>query len=562
MKRSAWIVALLVLGVLPLIAQVEDRALRVSFVPDIAPHSFRGPDGEPAGFYIDLISAIAEDRGWELEFVEGSWPENYRRGLEGDIDLLVAVNVTEERKEVLDFATEVVLTNWTQVVASAGITISSVLDLSGKTVAVMEGDQNAAAFRSFIQGFDLTVRELVFADFTHVLDAVERGEVDAGVISNMIDISDFPDVQRTDILLNAASATFATAKGHIPDVMAEISAELRRMKHDENSTYYTLLNRWYGFSVDKVTVVPPWLVPGAVVVGLTLVLSWILVRILTVKLRASNQKLGRLNEDLEEKVRIRSEELHRSLQEVYALENMASLGRMVAGVAHEVNTPVGVALTASSHLQSSIKRLKKEFDSDELTERSFAEFMEVAGESSRIIASNLLRAGSLIQDFKEISIDRNVEESRTINLKEYGERILQALSPSVKHKPITYTFEGEDANVQTMPGALSQIITNLFQNAVVHAFPDGREGTITIELRTDGENMVFLSVEDDGVGIAPDVRPRVFEPFFSSKRFKGSSGLGLSIVQGLVVNTLLGTIRLAPAPGARFEVRFPSTSAD
>lgn len=240
-------------------------------------------------------------------------------------------------------------------------------------------------------------------------------------------------------------------------------------------------------------------------------------------------------------------------------ERLSSLGALVAGVAHEINTPIGVAVTAASYLADVTQQLDRDYREKTITRSGMEEYIESAAEGSAMILRNLERAASLISSFKRISVDQASEEQRTFNLTQLVHDVLATLRPQLRLTPhrISANCPPELMMVGS-PGMLAQIVTNLIMNSVTHAFPGERAGHIEITALRKGD-VIRLIFRDDGVGATQTVLNRMFEPFFTTKRGSGGSGLGLSIVHTLVTQKLGGDISVAPAdPGLRFEILLPA----
>ncbi|AHC16038.1 ATP-binding protein [Salinispira pacifica] len=552
------------LGIYFFISPVEplrSQTLQAAFIPDLYPLSYLDQDGTRTGFYIDLLQALAEELDYEIQYRDGSWGESFQRTVDGDLDLLISVTYTPERDEFLDYVPLRVLTGWTQVILPQNSDVENVIDLQGLSVGVMRGDNNGEAFVDFVGSFEISQPRLIIYDsFSEILTALSAGDLDAGVVQSFTPVENYPRLKRSAIMFNPFHTSYATASGNIPQVIEDMETIIGRWKEQESSPYYRIFNRYFG-GAERV-VIPPWLTAIMIILILTAVFSWLIVRYLTLALRRSNQSLEELNATLEEKVEQRSRLLEDSRKELLEKEKMAALGNMVAGIAHEVNTPVGVAVTASSYLQEMVGKIHRDYQNDALSQRAFRDFISQAESSSVMIQSNLLRAGELIQSFKEISVDHSVDEPRTINLREYCDSVLLSLSPRLKDCPVEYRLQAEDAELHIRPGSIAQILTNLFENALIHGFPEtempssplisittGIEQTNGIPHSTPPLRTLKIVVEDNGKGIDPHILPRIYEPFISSKRFEGSSGLGLSIVHNLVVQQLNGTIRAEPRPG-------------
>lgn len=272
----------------------------------------------------------------------------------------------------------------------------------------------------------------------------------------------------------------------------------------------------------------------------------------------------------EEELTLKRNELERSLRDLRETqgqlvesEKMASLGTLVAGVAHEINTPVGVGVTAVSYLQERITELKHLFDEKKLTQSGLKAFLDDAEQSSQLLATNLNRAGELIASFKQVAVDQTSEAVRDLDLHTYVDEIIVSLQPKLKktpHKVINQVPTGLVMHCRA--GALAQVLTNLIMNALIHAFSDDQPGEMIISAHAEGE-AVFLSFADNGKGVSPEHLRRLFEPFFTTRRGQGGSGLGTHIVYNLVTQSLGGTIsaQSEPGQGLRFHITLPRNDA-
>jgi signal transduction histidine kinase len=241
-------------------------------------------------------------------------------------------------------------------------------------------------------------------------------------------------------------------------------------------------------------------------------------------------------------------------------EKIRSLGELVSGVAHEINTPIGVSVTAISSQGSKILDMKENYTKNQIVKKDFEQFLEALGKTNQIVASNLHRASDLIQNFKKVSVDMSHEEKRIFKVKEYLESILFALSPRLKKSKIEIQiFCDEELEVFSFPGALSQIFTNFIMNSLNHAFGENEEGGIWIEAFRENKKLVFV-YRDNGKGILKEHLDKIFDPFFTTKRGSGGTGLGLNIVYNIVNMALKGSILCISEPfeGAKFVIKIPA----
>ncbi len=240
-------------------------------------------------------------------------------------------------------------------------------------------------------------------------------------------------------------------------------------------------------------------------------------------------------------------------------EKMAALGGLVAGVAHEINTPVGIGVTASTHLQECIRHFEALYRSDRASKQDLEELLEDVREAGEVIHANLQRAIELIQSFKQVAVDQSTQERRRFNLRTYLQEILLSLHPRLKRTSHRVELNcPDDIELDSYPGAVSQILTNLVMNSLIHAFEADEKGALSIDAsRVEGG--VRLTYADNGRGMSSEQAARVFEPFYTTRRGSGGSGLGMNIVYTLVTDTLGGSIECTtqPGKGVSYQITIP-----
>jgi C4-dicarboxylate-specific signal transduction histidine kinase len=285
--------------------------------------------------------------------------------------------------------------------------------------------------------------------------------------------------------------------------------------------------------------------------------------------------LRSLNQELEKRVLSRTNELQKSNDELKATfqeleltqnelvdkEQMATLGGLVASITHEINTPIGISVTAASHLQTSVDKFNKLYATGEVSHDDFEEYQIEIADCSKLMLVNLERASKLIQSFKQVSVDQSHEDIREFNLKTYLDEIFLSLNPMLSRTSHQYSYQCEDnIIVKSNPGAFYQIISNLINNSIVHAFPDGRVGNLQLKVITS-ESGFELLYQDDGCGMSAEIQEKVFSPFFTTKRGKGGSGLGMNIVYNLVNQVLQGEVKVSSTidEGSLFTITLPKS---
>lgn len=241
-------------------------------------------------------------------------------------------------------------------------------------------------------------------------------------------------------------------------------------------------------------------------------------------------------------------EAQRSLVEA---EKLAAIGGLVAGVAHEVNNPVGIGLTVASSFERRVQLFADELAGGQIRRSRLDEFVAGARDAAQQLVANLTRAGDLVQSFKQVAVDRSHSERRSFDLADASEQIAASLRPGLRAPGHRFDLAiAPGIVVDSYPGAWGQVVTNLFMNAVMHAWPDGQPGGVmTLTGRRLYGGQVEIVFADDGVGMSAEVARRAFEPFFTTRRGTGGSGLGLHIVYNIVNHRLGGRISLDTGPG-------------
>jgi signal transduction histidine kinase len=266
------------------------------------------------------------------------------------------------------------------------------------------------------------------------------------------------------------------------------------------------------------------------------------------ELRASKERAEQALDDLRE-----------AQQNLIAAEKLAALGGLVAGVAHEVNNPIGISLTVASSFARRCDDFAKEVASGPLRRSRLDEFLEGGRDAANQLVSNLQRAGELVHSFKQVAVDRSHADRRQFDLRESTDQIVASLRPVLKKSQIALTIDVPSGILMdSYPGSYGQVLTNLFLNSVIHAFPDGRAGSIIVEAR-QARDGVDIFVSDDGVGMSDEIQRRALDPFFTTRRSEGGTGLGLHIIFNLVTQQLGGrlTFESRLGWGTRFRISIP-----
>ena len=253
------------------------------------------------------------------------------------------------------------------------------------------------------------------------------------------------------------------------------------------------------------------------------------------------------------------DELNLAQERLVGTEKMAALGGLVAGITHDINTPIGIGVTATSFLQERLTQLENAYNEKTLSPKALEEFINEAKQSTSLLTTNLDRASELIVSFKQIAVDQASEAIRTINFKEYLNEVIRSLNPNLKKTFHSINLDCPDDLILNLPaGAISQIFTNLIMNSLIHGFEEITNGIIKIKITCDDTNLM-IDYKDNGKGVTPEQLKKLFDPFFTTKRDQGGSGLGTHIMFNLVKQTLSGSISATSSPdeGLHYTIQFP-----
>ena len=275
----------------------------------------------------------------------------------------------------------------------------------------------------------------------------------------------------------------------------------------------------------------------------------------------ANTELERQKDELmrqKDELKVTLFQLKQTQTQLIESEKMAALGGLVAGIAHEINTPVGISLTASSSLIEETEKMAEEFKEDKISRAEFKEYLNTANQSARLVLSNMQRTAAMVQSFKQLSTDQSTERTRHFKLKEYTEDIIRSLYPKLRNRQVRIDIDmDERLELDSYPGAYSQILTNLILNSLEHAYDEGDKGRMVIRAEKSGKQLL-LEYADDGKGMPEEVLHKIYEPFFTTNKKLGT-GLGMHIVYNLVTQKLGGKIECTSevGVGTRFKIEIP-----
>lgn len=528
----------------------NNKILYVGIKPGWAPFSFVSEQGEFRGISIDYLNRI--EHMLNIKFNR----------------LNVREDITQENADLLLAATPPIvernpryrLLNKPYVVSEFSIytkKANPILDLNGlngKRVAVFKTGQVAKEL-----GVNYPDVDLYSADIAEeAMNALMKGIVDAYVgnsivIDYIIQSQGFSEIQASGTT-PYKTEVYMAVKQTSPLLASAITKALTKIDKDEHND---ILQSWIRRSDSQRNFYFKILV-GFILVSFLVIFFFYFINLRLSRLISIRTK--ELEKEIDERKLI-EKNLRETQSVLIESEKMASLGNLVAGIAHEVNTPLGIGITAITHLKDKLHDLLHYFKSDQMKRSDLEEFLQISEKSVSIIFDNLSRASQLIKSFKEISVDQSGGDVREINLYDYLQQLLISLEPNFKSRLIQVDFLSIAKTIQLKlePGALAQLLTNLIMNSLVHAFERQQKGLIKITAKTKGKNLL-LRYQDNGKGIAAENLHKIFEPFFTTKRLRGGSGLGLHIVYNLVTRKFHGKIQVESElqKGVEFLIELPN----
>jgi signal transduction histidine kinase len=266
--------------------------------------------------------------------------------------------------------------------------------------------------------------------------------------------------------------------------------------------------------------------------------------------RADVAQLRDYRDHLAEKVEDRTQLLKATQNELMQAEKLAALGSLVAGVSHELNTPIGNGLMLASTLSEKAPDVAEKVRGPGISRQELQDFLDETVEASNMITKTLTRARDLVQDFKSVAVDRQSAKRRDFRLNDCVEETVATIRPSLKGSAFRLELDlGADVDMDGYPGAISQVLSNLIDNAIRHGFDGCTAGTVRVAAREADAERVAITVADDGNGMSPTQQRRLFDPFYTTKLGQGGSGLGMAIVHRLIYETLGGDVEVESTPG-------------
>ncbi len=283
--------------------------------------------------------------------------------------------------------------------------------------------------------------------------------------------------------------------------------------------------------------------------------------------KQTQDTLTRLKSHLEKQVNERTESLQNALNNLKDLqdhlvesEKMAALGSLVAGISHEINTPLGVSKTSASHIETTVNQLRSSFKNDSLTEEEFRNRLNELSLATTILSQNISKASDLVRSFKQVAVDQSDERIFDFDIRSSIKDAITTLTPKWKKKNIKFNIDApNNLVIHSYPGAISQVFTNLITNSLIHGFPRKNNGKIEFIAEEQADHTCKITYKDNGCGIKKEDAKKIFEPFYTTRRGIGGTGLGLHLIFNLITHKMKGSIVATPLEeGLSFSITIPT----
>jgi signal transduction histidine kinase len=522
-----------------------------------APVAFEDENGNLVGFYVELIEEIVNNSDYsdKVSFVYNeNFSEIYRQVLNNEVDLFAALIRNPAREDLFYWPEYSVTTNYSALFVGQNSGFNQIEDLIGQPIGFVINEASQEEFSRLMESFSIEYKPVFFNTFDSMAEALNSGAI-YGFVSYSLFSPDLLIQNRIVQSTLAFSPLSAYITGSV-DISQEVkdftdflSQRISELRSDKDSMYWNIYNKYYGENI--VFSIPVWVYFAIVSLFITIVFSAVIIQILTRRIR-------KYNDELEQKVEERTVELKIASEMLIDAEKRNTVSMLVAGVAHEINTPVGVVLTSSSFIESAIIELNKKFDENELMKSDFEKFFQGAHDSFQIINYNINRASELIQNFKNISSNQFTDEKQLININKYINQIVSSISPQFKNTDISLNVDCEDFELETYPDVISAIVINVVINGLQHGFNYGKKSGYIDVLCKKEDDSCIITISNDGDIIPEKDMDKIFQPFYTTKRMSGNSGIGLNIVYNIIKDKLEGDIDVENSDEkTTFIIRFP-----
>jgi signal transduction histidine kinase len=521
----------------------DNRIVKVGLYEN-EPKIFTSESGQPSGIFIDIIESIAQNEGWRLQYVHGTWGEGLDRLEKGEIDLMPDVAYSAKREQLFSFHQVPVLSSWFQVYARKGSGIQSILDLGEKRIAVLERSIQHDAFRQLAVDFQLNIHLVSLPDYQTMFKRVAKGEVDAAITNRFFGLTHARkfNLENTAVIFHPSNLFFAGPADASQPLLAAIDNNLLKLKEDPQSVYYRSLKRWVSEEVSFK--LPTWIIGLGLTAGVVLLTSLVGSVVLKRQVNRRTRQLHNINRVLEQRVDERTAELMVAKERAESADRLKS--SFLATMSHELRTPLNSIIGFNGIM---LQELAGPLNSEQKKQLGMVQT------SSR----HLLSLINDVLDISKIEAGQLELSASSFELGQSIEKMVKIVSPLAEKKGIDLIVDLPEGmeTVTTDQRRMEQIILNLLNNALKFT----EKGHVRIACRPDHDHYL-LSVADTGIGIQVEELVGLFQPFHQidtglSRKHEGT-GLGLSICKKLL-DIMGGSIDVESqwGQGSTFTIRFP-----
>jgi len=489
------------------------------------------------GLFNDYLKIIEEKSGLSFKLiVSKSWAEVLEKFKQGELDLIPSIAGSLKEKKLGSVSGEYLNFKFAIVSNKNGSFVEGIHDLHGKTVALPKGYSSYNMVKENYTNINIIETK----DIEEALTLVSKKEAYAFIGHSSVAVykikKSFPELKIIG-LTNEKFRHHMLIQNSKPELLSIVNKILYSITQKQKED---LSHKWIRLKIDTAV---DYSIIYKIVVVFVLILSIVLV--FTRKLANANKLINSSNEKLEHSL----ENLKLTQEKLLESKKMASLGGLVAGIAHEINTPVGIGLTGVTHFLHLTENIKKDYESENMSREEFEKYINISSDLANQINLNLIRTAHLVKSFKQIAVDQTSEEKRLFNLKNYVNEVLLSINSITKKTNLQISIScDDDIEINSYPGIFSQIVSNFIINSIRHAYKEKEKGNISIFITKD-DDVVKLIYTDDGCGIPKENLEKIFEPFFTTNRDGGGTGLGLNIIYNIVNNILKGTIHCESKEG-------------
>lgn len=487
-------------------------------------------NNEFSGVFADYKKIIEKKSGIEFKYIESnSWEDVVDKFMKKETDLIIGVRNVARSLNIGLVSNEFANFNYAIVSNKDASFINGLKDLEKRTIAMPRGYSSYNLIKTKYPNIKIIETKSI----NEALTLVSQGKAYAFIGHIAVSVfnikNNFPELKIAGITEEKFEHHFLVQKSQ-PEFLSIINKIISSISQKEKQN---IKDKWIK---TKISTAVDYSIIYKIIAIFTIIILIIL--IFTKKLSKAKKQIEVTNKKLNESMNT----LIKTQAQLVESKKMASLGGLVAGVAHEMNTPIGIGLTGITYFLEITEKIKKDYKTESMSQEEFEEYLETSEKLANSIHSNLDKTANLVRSFKQVAVNQTSEDKKEFNFKKYINEVLFSIDEIIKKTNLTVTITcDENLILKSYPGAFSQIITNLVINSIRHAFNDNEKGNILIEVSKEDDSINFI-YKDDGKGIEEENMSKIFEPFFTTNREKGGTGLGLNVIYNIVTNNLKGTI--------------------